>query len=173
MMLLSRSLPPVLWGKERKGGDIMQKNKLISYSQQLRKNMTDAERKLWQALRQKQIAGFKFRRQAPIGKKHIVDFVCHQAKVIIELDGGQHNEKENIHYDNERTYWLNSQGYIVQRYWNNNIFEHLNEVIDEILSLCMSRIPPSFPSPTKNGGKGRTKLEYEICTLNKSHTQFY
>jgi very-short-patch-repair endonuclease len=131
-------------------------NRTITFAKQLRKNMTDAERKLWEFLRHKQISGLKFRKQAPIGK-FIVDFVCHEAKIIIELDGGQHDEEKNINYDNERSLWLSSQGYFVQRYWNNEIFENIEGVVDSILDLCSSRICTPHPFlPPQSGGKGRT-----------------
>jgi very-short-patch-repair endonuclease len=114
-------------------------NNTIRFAQQLRRNMTDAERTLWQHLRQRQVEGIKFRRQAPIGK-YIVDFVCHQVKVIIELDGGQHNDEKNIQYDEARSQWLNSQGYFVQRYWNNEVFENIDGIVESILDLCTARL---------------------------------
>ena len=89
----------------------------------LRQNSTDAEMKLWQILRNNQIHGLHFKRQKPIGK-YIVDFVCLTKKIIIELDGGQHNEQNNIKYDEERTKYLSSLGFSVLRIWNNEIIEN-------------------------------------------------
>ena len=73
----------------------------------------------------------KFKRQYPIGN-YIVDFVCIEKKLIIEIDGGQHNEKDNIKYDNIRTQYLESAGYKVIRFWNNDVFENIEGVLSEI-----------------------------------------
>lgn len=117
----------------------------------LRKQMTKAEIKLWQALRRKQLCHYRFRKQAPMGI-YIVDFVCHATKVIIELDGGQHNEDSAIRYDMRRTLWLNHQGYIVQRFWNDDVLHRIESVLDTILHLCSVQVPPSFPSPARGEG---------------------
>ena len=135
--------------RERMGGKVMT-TKTIARARNLRKRMTDAEIKLWQALRLKQIIGIRFRRQAPLGK-YIVDFVSHEQKLIIELDGGQHNDHTQIKYDAQRTEWLETQGYRVQRFWNNDILLHLDAVLDIIWDICKPKDPPSFPSPTKRG----------------------
>jgi very-short-patch-repair endonuclease len=84
--------------------------------------MTDAERKLWQALRKRQLLGMKFRRQVPIGR-YFVDFVCFEKKLVIEVDGSQH--KELFEYDGKRTAWLNSRGFKVLRLWNNDVLNNL------------------------------------------------
>ena len=94
----------------------------------LRKNATIQEKRLWNILKNKQFHNFKFKRQFPIGN-YIVDFVCKEQKIIIELDGGQHNEPEHIKYDKERTSFLESKGYKVIRFWNNEIYENINGVI--------------------------------------------
>ena len=101
-------------------------------ARELRKNLTDAEDELWKHLRNRQISGNKFRRQQPIGK-YIVDFVCLEKKLIVEVDGGQHNEQ--VSYDNERTAWLESQGYRVLRFWNNEVLENVEIVSDSILKV--------------------------------------
>ena len=98
----------------------------------LRKNMTKQERILWQFLRKKSIYGLKFRRQYPIGN-YIVDFICNAKKLIIEIDGGQHNEDKNIIYDNERTKYLETKGYKVIRFWNHDIDNNIESVYREIL----------------------------------------
>ena len=86
----------------------------------LRKNSTPQERKLWGILRNRNFHGLKFKRQQPIDK-FIVDFVCSEIKLIIELDGGQHNYTENIISDAERTKKLEELGYRVIRFWNNEV----------------------------------------------------
>ena len=129
---------------------------IIIKARQLRSRMTEAERKLWQIFRGRQLGGYRFRKQAPLGK-YVADFICYEAKIIVEVDGGQHNNPKEISYDEQRTAWLSSQGYLVQRFWNNEVFEQLEAVSRIILDFCLKRYPPSFPSPTKNGGKGRSK----------------
>lgn len=106
-------------------------NKTIK-ARNLRKNMTEQERKLWQFLRKKSIDGLKFRRQYPIGN-YIVDFICNEKKLIIEVDGGQHNEAQNIAYDKERTEFLESKGYKIIRFWNSDIDNNIEGVYQEIL----------------------------------------
>ena len=90
----------------------------LSRARQLRRDSTDAEQTLWRALRAKHFAGLKFRRQQPIGP-YIVDFVSFQAALVIELDGGQHDEQAER--DETRTLYLNSRGLQVLRFWNNEI----------------------------------------------------
>ena len=98
----------------------------------LRKNQTPHEKKLWTLLRNRQINNCKFRRQHLIGK-YIVDFVYREKKIIIELDGGQHNEEESIKYDIERTKFLEHEGYRVIRFWNNDIDNNIEGVYQTIL----------------------------------------
>ena len=115
-------------------------------SRQLRKNMTNAEKVLWQKLRLKQLNGYKFRRQCPIGS-YIVDFVCFDKKLIIELDGSQHADQ--VVYDLKRTQWLESQGFEVLRFWNNQV---LNE-IESVMNLILNVLTPTLVLPRKRGGK--------------------
>ncbi len=92
--------------------------------------MTDVERLLWSRLRMKQLGGCKFRRQSPIGL-YIVDFVCYQKKLIIELDGGQHAENED--YDKKRTDWLEGQGFTVVRFWNTDVLNNIDGVLESVM----------------------------------------
>lgn len=108
-------------------------DKKFILARNLRKNMTTQEAKLWDLLRNRQFGGFKFVRQYPIGS-YIVDFACRKKKLIIELDGGQHNFPENIKQDNERTMYLEERGYKVIRFWNNDIDNNLEGVYLEIMS---------------------------------------
>lgn len=101
--------------------------KLISIARVLRRNMTDVECKLWWHLRDKSL-GHKFRRQAPIGE-FIVDFVCREKKLVIELDGDQHADSFQ---DKVRDAWLAERGYRVLRFWNNEVFENLEGVLEAI-----------------------------------------
>ena len=100
----------------------------------LRNNPTPQEKILWSYLKNKNLNGLKFRRQYPIGK-YIVDFVCIELKLIIELDGGQHNEDKNIIYHSERTKFLESNGYNVVRFWNNDIDNNIEGVYEKLLEL--------------------------------------
>ena len=95
-------------------------NKNVELARKLRKNATTQERIVWEILRAHRFYGYEFRRQYPIGD-YIVDFVCREKKIIIELDGGQHNTDVNIEYDNARTMYLEAKGYKVIRFWNNEI----------------------------------------------------
>ena len=97
----------------------------------LRRTMTEGERKLWQLLRRKQLAGFRFRRQAPIGP-YIADFFCPQAKLIIELDGAPHTDEERIYRDIARSSWLEANGCRVIRFWNIDVLQHPTEVTEAI-----------------------------------------
>ena len=92
--------------------------------------MTDAERLLWSKLRKRQVLGSRFRRQHPVGG-YIVDFVCIEAKLIIEVDGGQHAEQQR--YDDARTDWLSNQGYRVIRFWNHEILTNFEAVMETIV----------------------------------------
>jgi very-short-patch-repair endonuclease len=96
-----------------------------SFAKQLRRNPTDAEHKLWQALRSRQLSNFKFRRQVPIGP-YVADFVCPAEKLVIEIDGGQH--AEDADYDRRRTEALEREGYRVIRFWNNDVLSNVEGV---------------------------------------------
>src|SRR5262249_25720354 len=98
----------------------------------LRNNPTEAERKLWRHLQRRQLNGFKFRRQQEI-ESFIVDFVCFEKRLIVELDGGQHNEEENLKRDAERTRTLESKGFLVLRFWNNEVLANTEGVLATIL----------------------------------------
>ncbi len=102
--------------------------KLTAVARKLRKNLTDAEQHLWYILRKNNL-GIKFRRQAEIGP-YIVDFVCFERKLIIEIDGGQHYQSTA---DKHRDLWLKSQGFTVLRFWNNDVLENREGAAQEII----------------------------------------
>ena len=106
---------------------------------QLRTTQTDAEKRLWRSLRNRQIGGAKFRRQVSIGP-YIVDFLCHDAALVIELDGGQHAAA--ITYDERRTQFIESESYRVIRFWNNDVLQN----IDGVLQVTDSALRAN-PSP--------------------------
>jgi very-short-patch-repair endonuclease len=109
----------------------------------LRTEMTLAERKLWHAIRGKQIIQCRFRRQHPIGP-YIADFACVEGMLVVELDGGQHQEQSD--YDLQRTRFMQSCGWRVLRFWNNQVFESLDGVLSRIAET-LTASPPSQPSP--------------------------
>jgi very-short-patch-repair endonuclease len=97
-------------------------------ARKLRNQSTDAERCLWRHLRDRQVEGFKFRRQHPIGR-YVVDFVNLQQKLVVEADGGQHSHDPN---DKIRGAWLQDEGYKVLRFWNNEVSVNLEGVLESI-----------------------------------------
>ena len=101
--------------------------------------MTDAERLLWQVLRGKQCNGHRFRRQHPIGP-YIADFACIEQRIVIELDGGQHQAQRG--YDEHRSTFLQAQGWQVLRFWNNDVLNNIAGVLS-IIAEGLSHAPPS------------------------------
>jgi len=120
----------------------MQKT-LTPLAKRLRRDATPAETLLWRQLRNRQLGGHKFRRQQPIGA-YIVDFICPELKLVVELDGGQHADVGNR--DQERTAYLESSGFTGLRFWNNTVFENLEGVLMVIADFT----PP--PTPPARGG---------------------
>jgi very-short-patch-repair endonuclease len=111
----------------------------------LRATPTDAERRLWLQLRRKQRGGSRFRRQHPLGR-YVVDFLCAEAKLIIEIDGGQHATESDT-----RQRWLEGRGYRVIRFWNNEVLENMEGVLLAIES-ALEKPPPTPTLPLKGGG---------------------
>jgi type I restriction enzyme R subunit len=136
---------------------------LIENARALRRNQTDAEQLLWQLLRNSQIENAKFRRQHPIDP-YILDFYCHDKKLAIELDGGQHNTEEGKQKDRKRTEFLESQGIRVLRFWNNDVLQNTEAVLEVIYNqllphpnpLPQGEGPITLPLPLREGrGEGR------------------
>jgi very-short-patch-repair endonuclease len=119
--------------------------KIKNNSRHLRNNMTDVERMLWAKIRGKQLQGFRFRRQHPLGV-YIVDFICLELKLVIELDGSQHMQQQE--YDMKRSQWLQKNSFTVMRFWNNDVLDNLDAVVQSIYN----HLPPSQPSPLKGEG---------------------
>jgi|GEM_PF-158022 len=111
--------------------------------------MTDVERVLWGELRDRRMNGTQFRRQHPVGQ-YIVDFACIEQMLVIELDGGQHQEQ--LAYDNQRTNYLKLQGWNVLRFWNNEVFENIEAVLTSI-AANMKTYPHPSPPPEKGRGQ--------------------
>jgi very-short-patch-repair endonuclease len=106
---------------------------LTERARELRQNQTDAERLLWSRLRGRRLGGCKFKRQVPIGP-YIADFVCDDAWLIIELDGGHHNRDQVVKRDRRRTAELDGRNYLVVRFWNYEVKTELDSVCDTILN---------------------------------------
>jgi len=100
----------------------------------LRNNMTEQEQKLWNIIRNRQFYNYRFLRQYRIGN-YIVDFICRSKKIIVEVDGGQHNFDKNIEYDNNRTEYLKSKGYKIIRFWNNDIDNNISGVYEKLQEI--------------------------------------
>ncbi|WP_422732642.1 endonuclease domain-containing protein [Microbulbifer magnicolonia] len=145
-----RKLPSPACGRGAAGEGKLQ----LARARKLRTNSTEAEQRLWYFLRAHRFMGLKFKRQKSIGR-YIVDFVCLQPKLIIELDGGQHANQ--IRYDQQRDTWLRSQDFRILRFWNNQVLTQTQAVLDlirhEILALS--------PSPSPASGRGALSFQAE------------
>jgi adenine-specific DNA-methyltransferase len=121
-------------------------------ARRLRREQTDAEKALWQALRSRRLDALKFRRQHPVGP-YIADLCCVKSKLIIELDGGQHALETDA--DDRRSDFLAQRGYWVLRFWNHEVLTNLEGVLERILESIRysSESPSSSPSPP-SGGEG-------------------
>ncbi len=121
---------------------------LLQNAKNLRRNLTPHEQILWQHLRAGRLQGFKFKRQQPLGK-YIVDFICLETKLVIELDGSQHAAAQA---DKTRDAWLHAEGYTVLRFWNNELTENLEGVLEAILIAVKKHHPlPQSLSPQGRG----------------------
>jgi very-short-patch-repair endonuclease len=113
----------------------------------LRRDTTDAERKLWWHLRRLPAGGSHFRRQATIGP-YFVDFACHAKRLVIELDGGQHGEELHVQRDLRRDAYMRTNGYRVLRFWNNDVMQNIEGVLELIAEAMSAPLPPTpDPSP--------------------------
>lgn len=121
---------------------------VVKTARTLRQNQTDAEKKLWHRLRDRQLNGYKFRRQHPI-PPYIVDFFCEEIGLIVEVDGGQHTPEK----DAKRSEFLNQNNFKILRFWNNEVLEN----IEGVLEMIAKNLPPN-PSPQPSpGGRGSSK----------------
>jgi very-short-patch-repair endonuclease len=122
-------------GRGIKGeGDIKLTDKITQIAKNLRKSSTVAERLLWRHLQAKQVEGYKFRRQEPIGN-YVVDFVCFEKRMIIEVDGSQHQIEK--YKDTKRDKWFKEQGFRILRFWNNEVINNTDGVLTVIRENCL------------------------------------
>ena len=117
----------------------MRKGQKRNRARELRRDMTPAERRLWVILQRRQIEGFRFRRQCPVGP-YIADFACLEARLLIEVDGGQHMDEAG---DVRRDTFLRREGFRVLRFWNNEVMTNL----EGVRALIVSRLADSHPCP--------------------------
>jgi len=115
----------------------------VDRAKQLRRNLTGPERKLWSALRLLRPEGFHFRRQAPF-EQFVLDFVSHRERLVVEVDGSQHFEDKQRAYDEERTRFLESRGYIVVRYTNYEVLQNLDGVMGHLWRILKERAQEKF-----------------------------
>ena len=145
-------------GAQRRVRGVKVSARSIDRARTLRRNQTDAERAFWNPIRNRQLGGFKFVRQFPVGS-YVADFVCRAEMLIVELDGGQHAVART---DEERTTFLNEHGYAVLRFWNNEILENKEGCCLALLSVLEGtpspdlRFAPATLSPEGAGGRGAT-----------------
>jgi very-short-patch-repair endonuclease len=130
--------------------------KLRDHAKRLRRGMTDAERIVWYELRAHRLYGAGFRRQAPIGP-YVVDFVCHAARLIIEVDGGQHFEPGHVAYDARRSAYLAARGHRVLRFSNLDVMTNKSGVL-EAIAAALDRSKSPLPSPPPQAGEGKEGL---------------
>jgi len=120
---------------------------------QLRRNTTDAEKKLWRHLRRLDLDGSHFRRQVPIGP-YVADFACMAVRLLIEIDGSQHAEDREKVHDAARTRWLEKEGYRVLRFWNNDITKNIDGVMEAVYAALHGSLSGE-PVPLKHKRRGR------------------
>ena len=137
-----RNLPPPLAGGGATDVSPARGRGPLARARELRANMTDAEAKLWDALRRKKINGLRFRRQYSLGP-YFADFICLPARLIVEVDGSQHADEEQAAHDARRTAWLASQNFRVMRFWNLDVLKNLDSVVDAIEAAVRGTPPPN------------------------------
>jgi very-short-patch-repair endonuclease len=132
-------------------------HQLRQRAKSLRAKMTRAETLLWRYLKAGHLDGLSFRRQTPIGP-YIADFICHAARVVVEIDGETHDFEERQRRDAKRDRWLMSRGYVVLRFTNDDVFSSLEGVLPTIRDTALSQLgaPPSLSLPRKGGGNAQT-----------------
>jgi very-short-patch-repair endonuclease len=130
---------------------VPESRRLVGRAKRLRSSQTDAELCLWYHLRAHRFFGLKIKRQKPVGP-YIVDFLCLEHRLVIEVDGGQHNE-EQAAYDRKRDRWLNEHGLTVLRFWNHEVLKDTEAVLERI-RLAVDPAAPSPPAPLPQAGEG-------------------
>ena len=121
---------------------------LLAFARSLRKQQPDAEQLMWLMLRNRRFLNWKFKRQHSF-PPYILDFFCEDLKLAVELDGGQHNEVAGQAKDEGRSIYLRSRGIEIARYWNNDVLQNLDAVLEDLMARCVQRASPS-PGATRH-----------------------
>jgi very-short-patch-repair endonuclease len=137
--------------------NVKSSSQLKSFAKKLRRNQTEAEATLWRALRNRSFTGFKFRRQVPIGP-YVADFVCLNARLIVEFDGSQHAESE---HDRLRDRWFADADFRVLRVWNNELKQNRDGVLAAIWEALRRPSPGADAPPSPEMGEGTTELKLQ------------
>jgi very-short-patch-repair endonuclease len=148
--------PPAGEGAERRGREAGEGARFLTKAaRKLRSQMTDAERKLWLALKDRRFQSFKFRRQVPIGP-YVADFLTYESRLVVEVDGGQHADSTR---DAERDRWLAENNFRIVRFWNNDVLSNLDGVLTVLTAKLQSTPHPTSrlrsTSPSPAGGEGK------------------
>ena len=142
-------------------------SEILERARRLRSNLTDAEQLLWGVLRDRRFAGMKFRRQHPVGR-YILDFYCHQKRLAVELDGGQHNYQDARSYDDRRSRFLREQGIRVVRYWNHDVLTETDSMLESLWQEVLPESPsPQTPLPA---GEGLSSNGSHAGSVDSRHT---
>lgn len=123
----------------------------FDHARHLRRDATEAEKALWRVLRNRGFEGLKFRRQVPVGS-YIADFLCESENLIVEVDGGQHDTQ--MAYDEARTRYLQSQGFRVVRFWNNDVLRNIEGVLEDMRQLLQHPLPRERKGPVAQRREG-------------------
>jgi methylmalonyl-CoA mutase cobalamin-binding domain/chain len=140
---------------------------LLERVRELRRNATDPEKLMWGLLRNRTVHNAKFRRQHPVAS-YVLYFYCHEAKLAIELDGSQNLEDKQAKHDEERTRILEDQGIKVIRFWNSDVTNKTEEVLNVIWDELEERLPALTPGPSPSGGGEKSKHDIAVHTLNNT-----
>ena len=150
-----KSTPPdsplPLVGEGQGRGAVKVRSQRLSFAKELRQRPTEAELRMWYYLRAHRFLGLKFMRQRPLGP-YIVDFVCYERGLVIEVDGGQHNDK-TLETDRVRDEWLKAKGFRILRFWNNDVLSNTAATLESI-RLTVDLYGPSPPAPLPQAGEG-------------------
>jgi len=151
-----------------RGSRFSRTKEMTARARYLRGNLTDAEQRLWRALRRDQLNGLSFRRQHPLGP-YTVDFYCPHLRLVVEVDGGQHAEQRK-QADERRTQWLAEKGVTVVRYWNNEVLSNLQGVLSDLLEhaerLLQAEKTPTPALPLSGGGGADTAVVFPTLPLS-------
>ncbi len=138
----------------------------VAFARKLRRDMSNAERQLWSALRGHRFHGLQFRRQAPCGP-YIADFLCHAARLVVEVDGATHSTRAEFARDNRHDAWFEDNGFSVLRVTNAAVYAEFDGVLETIRLRAEDRLPPPQPSPASRERESDSGPADEPRTLRR------